>query len=738
MKSPQLIIETIGLLAVLAFAGCKPKPVITTSSMDDFADGRSPDQFPELAVDVFHGMDRASNGEIPILTEAQIKGRNTWNLWTGGDEQFWDKMAREGFGLFDLLKTIDSRARPERLEKLGLINQPGFKRAAKPDEYGLWIDEGQEPEGIDPEVYGRPTGIMGFRLFKNPDFQGAAVEYWKKNLDPTTGEATKFYTDADFAANRDLVRPYRVGVSCGSCHIAYHPCFPPDDFAEPKYENLASAIGNQYIREGPVFAPNVREGGFFHEMIKAQPRGTSDTSRIATDNINNPNTINAIFLLAERERIANERPPEKMAGGTLALPDEKEEMKVPHILKDGADSIGVAGATIRVYVNIGMHHQQWLQRHNAMIGLMPQQPFDIASAQKHSTYWKATEQKVGNIAEFFRTLRPYRLEDAVEKGQPIGKTLVSQDAELLKHGALVFGKNCATCHSSKQPPSGQDADAWFAAEVLKPEFREDNFFSDDQRYPVSKIGTNAGRAAGTNAMAGHIWDNFSSQTYKELESVGTVPVWNPYTEQEEDFEMPGGGPGYYRTPSLVSLWSSAPFFHNNMLGEETADPSVAGRLKAFDNAVGKLLWLDRRKGKETIWRTSRDCQIQLQASRLPDAVVRLLRVKGALEKDGDGPEYFRIGHIPKGTPLNLIANLDPKADPKDLAELMFQAKRTFAEIRIKNLQGDAAREEMKKQIAPALFKASKCPDFVNDHGHNFGTNLPDADKLALVEYLKTL
>jgi len=64
--------------------------------------------------------------------------------------------------------------------------------------------------------------------------------------------------------------------------------------------------------------------------------------------INNPNAINPIFLLAERERIACR----KMAGGTLALPGEKEEMPVPHVLKDGADSIGVAGATIRVYVNI--------------------------------------------------------------------------------------------------------------------------------------------------------------------------------------------------------------------------------------------------------------------------------------------------------------------------------------------------------------------------------------------------
>ena len=107
----------------------------------------------------------------------------------------------------------------------------------------------------------------------------------------------------------------------------------------------------RYINEGKVFACNVEKGGFFYEMLAAQPRGTSDTSRIATDHINNPNAINAIFLLGERERIPV---PEKMAGGTLALPGEKDEMPVAHVLKDGADSIGIPGATIRVYVNIGM------------------------------------------------------------------------------------------------------------------------------------------------------------------------------------------------------------------------------------------------------------------------------------------------------------------------------------------------------------------------------------------------
>jgi hypothetical protein len=29
---------------------------------------------------------------------------------------------------------------------LGLVNEPGFRAASKPDEFGLWLDEEAEPE----------------------------------------------------------------------------------------------------------------------------------------------------------------------------------------------------------------------------------------------------------------------------------------------------------------------------------------------------------------------------------------------------------------------------------------------------------------------------------------------------------------------------------------------------------------------------------------------------------------
>src|SRR5262245_62105754 len=388
MKKTSSLLAWFTILIALSLvsAGCVTKG----NSLADSAGGRSPEDLPEIAIDVFKPMD----GGID-LTPDEIKGRNTWNLWCGGNEQFWDRMSREAYGLTDLLRMIDSRSRGARFKELGLINEPGYKQASKPDQYGLWIDEAETPEppAIDPKVYGRSTGIMGFRLFDNPNFKGEAVKKWDGN---------RYYNDPNYAVDRQLVRPYRVGISCGSCHIAFNPSNPPEDPENPKWPNLASAIGNQYIREGAVFAHNVKEGGFFWEMLKAQPPGTSDTSRMATDNINNPNAINAIFLLGARLKEAEE---ETLSGQTLLLPVIRDAVKngatsattpVPHVLKDGADSVGVVGATLRVYINIGSYPQHFLQQHNVLIGLRKQEPFEIKTAQKYSVYWLATQQKFAN------------------------------------------------------------------------------------------------------------------------------------------------------------------------------------------------------------------------------------------------------------------------------------------------------------------------------------------------------
>ncbi len=695
----------------LLVAGCKPKP-----APEDEAKlaGLTPNDFPQITADIFKPLD----GGI-ALEPNEIMGRNTWNLWSGGNQHFWNHVAQDSFGLMDLLKMLDNRKYPrgDRFKTLGLVNEPGFRAATKPDEYGLWLDEQVEPEpsGIDYKIYGKPTGVLGFRLFPNPEFDDQARQKW---------DGARFMNDPHYYSNNKLVRPYRVGVACGACHISPNPSKPPDDPENPRWENLASAIGNQYIREGKVFAANVEKGGFFYEELAAQPPGTSDTSRIATDHINNPNAINAIFLLAEREKMARN---EKMAGGTLALPGEKEEMAVPHILKDGADSIGVPGATIRVYVNIGMFSEYWLTRHNRLIGLTAQEPFEIPFAQEHSVFWRATEQRVANIAAFFRRLQPYHLADA-----PGGAAYISTDESLMNRGKLVFANSCAHCHSSKQPPSGIDPEsgdgkAWFRAAVMKPDFLENNFLSNDKRYPLSTIRTNSARALGTNAMSGHIWDNFSSTNYKELPLPEELEFYNPWDETQPIKFQPKAkktGPGWYRVPSLVSLWSSAPFLHNNALGKFTGDPSVAGRLEAFNDAVEKLLWPEKRHGKASILRTENECYLHLRKEFVPKA----------LQPFADTDGYIKLGPIPKGTPINLLANTEPDFD--QLAALNISLGKALLAIHARNLSPEEARKELIKSV-PELLAANKCPDFIEDEGHYFGTDLPDEDKRALIEYLKT-
>jgi hypothetical protein len=72
-------------------------------------------------------------------------------------------------------------------------------------------------------------------------------------------------------------------------------------------------------------------------------------------------------------------------------------MPEPHLLKDGEDSIGVAGATIRVYVNIGLFSEYWLTLHNRLIGLKKQQPFEIPYAREHSIFWRATVERLASL-----------------------------------------------------------------------------------------------------------------------------------------------------------------------------------------------------------------------------------------------------------------------------------------------------------------------------------------------------
>ncbi len=240
-------------------------------------------------------------------------------------------------------------------------------------------------------------------------------------------------------------------------------------------------------------------------------------------------------------------------------------------------------------------------------------------------------------------------------------------------------------------------EAWFRESVLSPDFLDENFLSDDRRYPVYQLGTNIARAAGTNAMRGQVWSDFSSETYKELPAIGKVSgLYNPQEPDKPlEWELEGGGRGYYRTPTLVSMWATAPYLHNNALGMYVKDPSVRGRMLSFYDSTEKLLWPERRLGVQSIIVTSIDTE---------------LRIPGR-----DNPI-----RIPAGTPVDLIARVDPREAPAIVQNRV-----------VLNVLSDRA-------LFRGLIRNNQAPDFVLDRGHMFGTELTDEDKRALIEFLKTM
>jgi hypothetical protein len=799
--------------------------------------GRDVASLPHASEDYFRDMD----GGLP-LTPEEIKGRNMWIVWSGGNDRFWDTMSGYTFGAFDLLKVISSHpslgySRANRWAYFGMVNEPCFEQAHGPDKdrRGLWLDARTsdcQPDPFENEAkypgviigsrgkplgdgttqpvgsyYGYGTGIMGLRLFPNPAFDAKAAKEW----DPE-----RYYTDPSYYNRKDLVRPYRVGMSCGFCHVGPSPVNPPADPEHPQFANLSSSVGAQYMWVDRlfIFNGNKPEGrtNFMYQLAHTYRPGTMDTSLVSTDYINNPRTMNSVYDFVARMGLAKRIGLERLAGGELdnkqfndfvtsgPLLDfysEKDHVvRTPRVLKDGADSVGLLGALNRVYLNIGLFSEEWLLHFNAVVGGKTISPIPIATAQKNSVYWQATEAGNLNTALFFlKAAQPDRLKDA-----PGGAQYLTADAATLDRGKDVFADTCARCHSSKAPSPPPDLDPakcegaayldcfkrywkWTQSDGYKakmrefvhaPDFLDGNYLSTDARIPATLLRTNVCSPLATNALADNIWDNFSSQSYKQLPSVGTVTLSDPFTGEAVPYAMPAGGRGYTRVPSLIALWSSGPFLLNNTVGPFDIDISVAARMKVFDASIEQMLWPERRehdavlgtKVPGTIDRTSERSTVTIPAGYVPEALQPL---QGTLHRwlpwlvsaGGD----VVLGPIPEGTPVGLLANLRLRAESRDPAAVASHIK-DMGEFLVKlklNLASappnttDAELRQRFADLKAPMLRLSKCPDLVVNRGHYFGTaefnkqeglsaderafgqepELSDADRRALVAFLKT-
>ena len=799
------------------------------------AAGRTVETLPGADEDYFADMDYGVS-KNPALVHARLKpwvpsftpeeatkqfvvGRNNWIAWTAGNDRLWDILSVSSFGNLDLIKTLSNHpsmkySRDTRWQYLGLVNEPCFKKGTGPraDRFGLWLDErvtgpdcpadpfeneqkypgvkygargtGKLPVG---SYYGYASGIVGLRLLPNPAFDEKAQAAW----DPV-----RYYTDPSYYQSDKLVKPYRVGMSCGFCHVGPNPSNPPADFENPKWENLNSNPGAQYFWIDRIFMWNPDQSNFIFQLFHTSRPGALDTSLVSSDQINNPRTMNAVYNLKGRLDVALRWGTERLAGGSLlnnqfndnvppdsalnAFYTKPDIVRTPHVLKDGSDSVGTLGALNRVYINIGLFSEEWLLHFVPLLGGRKITPIPIETLNKQSVMWQANAQQTPSVALFFLgSATPDLLSTA-----PGGAAHMA-DSGLVPQGKKVFAERCARCHSSKQPEYvfqsyfkpgciGPDYlkcwnDYWahtktqqykdaILAEVNKPDFLVDNFLSTELRVPVTLLQTNACSPAATNAIAGNIWDNFSSQSYKDLPAVGKVLVHHPYTGATSWWDVPGGGRGYTRPASLVSLWSTAPFLVNNSLGPFQWEGTVDARMKSFDASITQLLWPEKRSGDGVfqtvsgkshpgiIDRTTESSYLKIAPGYLPPELEPLQgwlvrRLPAVFQPEGG----IQAGPIPKGTPVNLLSNINLEAPIGDLLSLGLSLKKD-----LKKLPANATDEEARKAFAPIvpkLLKVSKCPDFVVNRGHYFGTDfmppgenepgLTDQDKQALIAFLKT-
>lgn len=774
------------------------------------------------------------------LNASERAGREIWYKATAGNGRFHTYTFQQRVGvLIDWFRVLKSDERDDRFKAWGMINDPGCcvpgsdgcPAKSMEETYGFdWCPGDAEllsyvgragyrdpacdykdagADSADPHnrskdqrqascdlAFGTSTGALGFRKFPNQRFD-------RKRWLAVNGGAATWQGYSKHLADGSIEPPFLIGTSCGSCHIAFDPLNPPQDPAHPQWANIKGAVGNQFTRISEVLASGMAPSTLEFQVFAHARPGTSDTSAIPTDQINNPGTINAIINTNRRPTFASEvvnkwrKVVECPAGadatacwcepgkdGKCWQRSTRTEVAVHHILKGGEDSIGALEAVQRVYLNIGACAEQcWINHLTDLRQADPQQrnfgqtPFDIGQCRRDCPSFRAVEDRLQNIMDFLSSaetdatdLQVARANELKKKNPAARYEAPDFIADLEKEfgagavprGREVFAANCARCHSSiAEKDGGPFANRDFRALDAKTGLRAD-WMGNDQATPVSEVGTFRCRALHSNHMAGHVWQEYASETLRSR-----AP--DPNVREPGD-----GGRGSYRNISLLSVWAHAPFLHNNAMGPEICgkpanaandffrspfvdpsgallqaaqapacwqyDPSVAGRFNLYKASMQELLNPDRRVPKIT---------------KFSDDV--LISFGPRIWDGGDEKVLGLALTIPAGSNAGALGNFQHKRFVGDLVRSKLQPAELTARLNqeLGEKQGGEvlqALHEIREEVSrdpnkmvdevrkrPYLLNVySSCMATVENEGHRFGEGLSAADKKALTAFLATI
>ncbi len=792
------------------------------------------------------------------LTPAQRAGREIWYKATAGNDRFHTYTFQQRVGvLIDWGRVLRSDRRERRFRTWGLINDPGCCTPGSADcpaknldeTYGFDWCPGDEAllkfvgkEGYrdpacdfqdapadpnDPQghqagresacnlAFGTSTGALGYRKFPNPRFNAAAWRQLNGRLGSWDGYNRKLSDDPKRAdanvsrlADASIEPPFRIGTACGSCHIAFNPLNPPADPEHPKWENIRGLVGNQYLRISELLVSGMPKTSLEWQVFAHARPGTSDTSAIPTDQINNAGTINALINTARRPTFANEDlirwhqaaacPTGAKTSECWCEPDKpgkcwqkrRGKETVHHILKGGEDSIGALGAIQRVYFNIGSCSEQcWMNHLTDLRQIDPtarnfgQTPFDIAQCRRDCPNFRAIEDRLQNILAFFLSpegtatdlqaaretqIRKAKSNAAYDHADLVGDLEKQFGQGAVERGRGVFAQNCARCHSSGQAPfDAVDFRAIDATTGLRADW-----LGNDQATPASEVGSERCRSLHSNHMSGHVWQEFGSETLRARPADVALADAND------------GGRGYYRNVSLLNLWAHAPFLHNNSIGPELcgwggdyANPDEFYRPVYVDAvAPGKPLLAAARQPACWKYDPSVEGRFKLYVASMRELLNPGQRIAKATKLDRDivldiGPRIWDgkeekklVGFTVKvqaGATAGNVGNFQHKSFIVDLVELKLHRDRlqqrlsgslgadnarklmaeldTIADVASKDPSAMVEAVKAARARLPLLARAySSCSEEIENNGHRFGEDLPEADKNALIAFLATL
>ena len=190
------------------------------------------------------------------------------------------------------------------------------------------------------------------------------------------------------------------------------------------------------------------------------------------------------------------------------------------------------------------------------------------------------------------------------------------------------------------------------------------------------------------------------------------------------------------------------------------EPSVDKRMESFQASIEQMLLLRERdkdpilaaKGLDVgvIDRTTQRSSIRVAPNYVPNLVEGFgdLLFPSIFSDDGG----VEIGPIPPDTPVGLLASLNLRPEGLGFWGRVQYDWRLLALVKeikqkLKALPANATDDQVKQAFAPladSLIALSKCPDYVVNRGHYFGTGrygddspLTEQQKRDLIEFLKT-